>query len=238
VVNFVDVKEQVSLPDAVKVLGLVMTEKEGVFRGACPSCNAGGARALVVTPGKGFFCFHAKKGGDVISLAAHIKGIELKAAAEFLAGKGTKTPSEPAPSSQPGGLKPLDYLDPTHEKSLAIVGEETARVVGMGYAPRGIMRGTVAVPLYDLDGTLAAYVGIEEDGRYRFPSGFPYTAHIFGAQRIITNEVYLLPTVEDCLKALENGIDQAICFFTNSIDPIQLKALADLLEDKKATLQL
>lgn len=234
--NFNEVKEKVSLPDAIKLLSLSLTEKEGVFRGKCPTCNAGGERALVVTPGKGFYCFHKKQGGDVIALASHIRGIPVKEAAEWLLKPTEESATSTLTTSV--GLKPLDYLDPTHEKVLEIVSEETARFWQMGYANKGIMRGTVAVPLYDAQGVLVAYVGIEADGSYRFPANFPSTAHIFNANRIITNEVYLLPTVQDVLRASESGIDQAICFFNTLIDPVQLKALADLLEDRKSLLIL
>ena len=230
-VNFNEVKERVSLPDALKMLGLQLTEKDGVYRGKCPTCNAGGDRALVVTPPNGFYCFAKRQGGDVIALTAHIKGIEVKAAAEFLMGR-PEPASEQIASS--GRLKPLDYLDPRHEKVLEIVTEETARFIGMGYAAKGIMRGTVAVPLHDPDGTLVAYVGLEEP--YRLPTGFLRTQHIFNAHRILTGEVYLLPTVEDVLKAAENGADNSICFLTTTIGGEQLKTLAALLEAKDASL--
>ena len=235
-VNFNDVKEKVDFEAAIKLLGITLTEGESngkkVFRGACPHCQTGGARALVVTPDKGFYCFSNKAGGDVIQLAAHIRGVSVKEAAEWL----LKPEQEQPVNVQPGGLKPLDYLDPTHEKVLAIVSEETARFVGMGWASKGVMRGTVAVPIHDIDGKLTAYVGIEEDGTYRFPTGFLRTAHIFNIHRVITGEAYLLPTVEDVLRAMENGIDQPICFFNTGIDPIQLKALADILDTRTTTL--
>ena len=235
-VNFNDVKERVSFEDAIKLLGINLAEGESngkkVFRGACPQCQTGGQRALVVTPGTGFYCFSKKAGGDVIALAAHIRGSSVKEAAEWLL-----KPTQESPAiSLSGGLKPLDYLDPTHERVLAIVSEETARFVGMGWASKGVMRGTVAVPIHDIDGTLTGYVGIEEDGTYRFPTGFLRTAHIFNIHRVITGEAYLLPTVEDVLRAMENGIDQPICFFNTGIDPIQLKALADILDTRTTTL--
>jgi uncharacterized protein (DUF2237 family) len=236
VVNFNDVKERVGFEDAIKLLGITLTEGESngvkVFRGPCPHCQTGGQRALVVTPTKGFYCFSKKAGGDVIQLAAHVRGTSVKDAAEWL----LKPAQEQNMNSRPGGLKPLEYLDARHEKVLALVTEETALFLGMGYSSKGIMRGTVAIPIHEIDGTLIAYVGIEEDGTYRFPNGFPRTAHIFNIHRVIANDVHLMPSVEDCLRAMENGIDQPICFFNNCIDPIQLKALADILENKKATL--
>ena len=235
-VAFSDVKEKVTFSDAIKLLSLTLTEgeKDGqpVYRGKCPTCKSGGDRALVVTPAKGFYCFAKKAGGDVIALTAHIRGIDVKAAAEWLT---TPTKGQVVSASTPG-LKPLDYLDPKHEKVLEIVTEETAHYFGMGYAPKGIMRGTVAVPLHDPDGNLIAYVGLEDP--YRVPAGFLKTQHIFNAHRITDGEVYLLPTVEDVLRAMENGIDNAVCFLVTGIDPVQLHLLADLLETKQARLIL
>jgi hypothetical protein len=37
-----------------------------------------------------------------------------------------------------------------------------AQALGIGYAPRGVLRGTVAVPLRKADGAIAGYVGLTE----------------------------------------------------------------------------
>jgi hypothetical protein len=39
---------------------------------------------------------------------------------------------------------------------------ETAKALGIGYASKGLMRGTVAVPIRLEDGTLTGYLGITE----------------------------------------------------------------------------
>ena len=58
---------------------------------------------------------------------------------------------------------PLAYLDPAHE-AVEMLGldAETAKALGIGYAPKGILRGTIAVPIRLEDGTLAGYIGITE----------------------------------------------------------------------------
>lgn len=231
-VSFNDVKEKVSFPDAVKLLSLNLTERDGIYRGKCPACNAGRDRALVITPGKGFYCFQAKKGGDVIALAAHIRGIPVKEAAEFLVGEGTGKPvGQPAPGTPPPlGLKPLAHLEHQHERVQAIISEETAIQLGVGYTNKGIMRGTVAVPIHDPVGTLIAYVGIEEDGFYRFPAGFLPTQHLFNAHRVLGGEVHIVPTVEDVLRAYDQGIIDCVCFLRVTIAPGQLRLLADWLD--------
>src|SRR6266436_5086095 len=52
-------------------------------------CKAGGPRSLVVTEGRGFYCFAAKTGGDQIELVRHIKGLEARQAGVFIVGEGT-----------------------------------------------------------------------------------------------------------------------------------------------------
>ena len=173
-VDFAEVKAQVSFAQAVSFLNLAVKQSGNQWRGACPACQGSGERSLVITEGKGFFCFAEKKGGDQIALAAHVLGIGAKEAAHALAemagivpvhststsSKSTVPPSEEAKGL---GLEPLSYLEPTHDAVIAIgFDPEVAQSLGIGYAPRGIMRGTVAVPIRDAAGVLKGYIGIEE----------------------------------------------------------------------------
>ena len=232
-VSFSDVKARVSLEDTVRRLGLILVEHNGALRGACPACNAGGSRALVVTPGKGAFCFHAKKGGDQIWLASHIKVIDVKSAAEFL--NGTEAPAETAKETPPGGLRPLDHIQHTHEKVQELISPETAVLLGVGYTGKGIMRGLVAVPCYDQFGVLQAYLGLDKP--YRYPTNFNPSLHIFNAHRVTDDEVQILPTVEDVLRAYDQGVT-AICFLTAMVSGDQLKVLGDWLIETKRSLIL
>ena len=65
--------------------------------------------------------------------------------------------------------------------------ETTCHAWGAGYAPKGIMRGRLAVPIRDRAGTLLAYVGIavseQASPRLHFPNGFDPHSIIFGAGR-------------------------------------------------------
>ena len=109
-----------------------------------------------------YYCFSEAKGGDCIALAAHIKGCSAKEAAQFLSGyvPEEKTDQRPEPSQ---GFKPLEYLDPDHEAVEAVgFDPEDAKSLGIGYAPRGVLRGTVAVPVRNTDGSIACYIGVTE----------------------------------------------------------------------------
>lgn len=181
-IDFAEVKERVSFADAVSHLSLELRRSGNQWRGPCPTCQSGGDRALVVTEGKGFFCFAQKKGGDQIALAAHILELSVKDAAQELAKRAgmvtdredrPSTVSRTVPESEGAGgskLSPLSYLESEHDAVVAIGFDPVvAKDLGIGYAPRGIMRGTVAVPIRDEDGILRGYIGIEEA---RLPADF------------------------------------------------------------------
>jgi DNA primase len=161
-IDFGELKERVSIEDAMKLLDLNMKQSGKQYRGQCPTCE-GSDRGLVITPDKGvYYCFSEAKGGDCIALAAHIKGCSAKEAAQFLSGPVPEERTQERPKSSEG-FKPLEYLDPDHEAVEAVGFEpEDARALGIGYAPRGVLRGTVAVPMRNTDGSIAGYIGITE----------------------------------------------------------------------------
>lgn len=163
-------KQRVSFGDAVSLLALTVKQNGNQWRGACPACKKGGDRALVITEQKGFFCFGSHKGGDVIALVAHVKEINVKEAANFLAknvGTGADS-SRTVPEVVESGkvLEPLGYLEHDHDAVVAIgVDPALAKRMGIGYAPKGLMRGTVAWPIRDETGKLLGYIGTESDVR-------------------------------------------------------------------------
>ncbi len=176
-IDFAALKEAVSLSDAVELLGLNLKQSGNQFRGPCPACKSGGDRALVVTDGRGFYCWGQKKGGDQIALAAHVLDLPAKDAAVELGKRaglvpdtGTVPVNRTSPRKEPesegegsGKLSPLSYLEHDHDAVVAIGFDiEKAKALGIGYAPRGMMRGTVAVPIRDETGTLLGYLGITE----------------------------------------------------------------------------
>lgn len=176
--DFAALKEEFDFDDAIAFLGLRMTPTGNQLRGSCPACKSGGPRGLVITPGKGFYCFGVKKGGDQIALIAHVKGIGMCDAGELVQAQlyGTENrtvqatststvPDKPAQrdDNATNGLAPLDYLQADHEMVQAIgLSAQTAEALGIGYAAKGTLRGHVAIPVHLEDGTLAGYIGVED----------------------------------------------------------------------------
>jgi hypothetical protein len=111
-------------------------------------------------------------------------------------GGGTSKPVYTVPEERrkedTRSLQPLTYLQTDHP---AIAGlslqPETCMRFGAGYAPKGIMRGRLAIPLHDPGGRLVAYCGQSVDGGEPglvFPNGFDPQFVIFNAHRIVEAE--------------------------------------------------
>ena len=116
-IDFNDLKSRVRIEDVVAMLGLTGTRQGDSWRGKCPACNSGGDRALAVTPSRqSYYCFAQKKGGDLIALTSHVRGVGVKQAAEEIAGHFTapQKPPQDAPQAAPaprgGGFDPQKVL--------------------------------------------------------------------------------------------------------------------------------
>lgn len=166
-IDFEAVKADNPIDQVAKRLGLELKKTGNQLRGPCPSGD-GGERAFVITPSKGvWYSFGLQEGGDVLALVELLNGCSTKEAAHFLAGetvplerRETRQSKQSAPER---GFRPLDYLEADHPAVEALGMEaDDAEALGIGYAPRGVLRGTVAVPVRLEDGTLSGYIGITE----------------------------------------------------------------------------
>jgi DNA primase len=235
-IDFAELKTRVSIHQCLTMLGLDLKVSGEQMRGPCPACKTGGDRALVVTPSKGvFYCFAAKKGGDQIAMVSHLKGTGAKEAANLIAehfGTGILPPprngtvpakgngtvpsngtSSPAPKAE---LQPLDYLQAEHEavQALGLTGE-ACKAFGAGYAPKGIMRGRLAIPIHDHTGQkLLAYVGRavgNEEPKLAFPKNYDPQTTIFNAHRVARGDfVYLALDPLEVLLAHQNGAENVV----------------------------
>ncbi|MEQ9135738.1 MAG: CHC2 zinc finger domain-containing protein [Thalassobaculum sp.] len=203
-VDFAALKERVKIEEAAEMLGLRLKTTGQQLRGPCPVCESGGDRALVITPGKQlFYCFAAKTGGDLIKLVAHVEKLGANEAAVRLDrhfGNGTSTSSSErystgtsgtVPQSEQGednpakrSLSPLSYLQAEHDLVQALgISPETCEFFGAGFAPKGIMRGRLAIPIHDLNGDLVAYCGraVKDDQTplLVFPKEFEPSLYVF-----------------------------------------------------------
>ena len=246
-IDFAELKQRVSIEQAADMLGIKLKKSGPQLRGQCPICKDSNDRAFVITPAKGlYYCFgKCGKGGDAITLAANVRKCSLREAAEFLAGKGgvsappAKGDNSRHDSPQPmteKGLKPLDYLQASHEAVQALgVSPETCAQFGAGFAPKGIMRGRLAIPIHDSAGTLLAYCGRavnDESPSLTFPNGFDPRGAIFNAHRIVEGNLFLVRDPLQVLTAQESGIENVVAFLTENTTAQQLEQLAALMDER------
>jgi CHC2 zinc finger len=257
-IDFADLKSRITITQVAEWLALTLKPSGDQQRGACPICNTGGDRALVLTPARGlFYCFPAKVGGDLIKLVAHIKACSQNEAAQLIQSQfGGTAPAIPArasgavrhssstaPQNQKAGLNPLAYLEPEHPAVQALgVSPSTAEAFGSGYAGKGVLRGRYAVPVHSKDGILLAYVGIavskEQSPRLLFHNFDPGST-IFNANQLADGgDLFVCRDPLQVLLAVENGIapESVVAFLTDGIAAQQLEMLAALMDQKKTEL--
>jgi DNA primase len=250
-IDFAELKSRLPIAEAMPLLELELKERHGQWRGPCPACRTGGPRALVITPAKSaFYCFGAKTGGDVIALAAHIRETGIKDAARFLAreGNGISSPGTVPEERRKGNergpaLKPLTYLEPGHPKVVALgLTAETCEAFGAGYAPKGILRGRLAIPIHDWNGTLVAYCGRAVEGESPtliFPNGFRPEEHLFNANQVREGEMVLARDPLDALLAAQNGVENVAALLTETLSAEQLQMIAALMDERRcATVEI
>ena len=233
------------------------------WKGACPFCKGVDCFVVSNDGGKdrtgAFNCFKCPAGGDQIELVSLVRGHPRKdregtfAAAKelherFLATHGRSSSRDNSSNSSPlpskerrTGFDPEAYaktLDPAHEALAGFgVDAETYRQWKAGYASSGVNRGRLALPIAGKDGTIIGYFGKatkDESPNLTFPNGLNPHEHIFGADRVTNEPLYLVRDPLDVLKAFEAGLGNAVCFLTEDIAAIQLEALAALMDERKS----
>jgi hypothetical protein len=169
---FEDVRNRVSLEDAISFLSLKLTKREGdQLRFECPHCKGANKRALSINLDKGFTCFSAnKRGNDATALVAHCRNVSQRDAAQTLCDHFRLSEAQPrASQAQLSGsevqlashMQPLDYLETDHEiVELLGLTPRSLELIGGGYAPKGTMAGRLLIPLRLPTGVLAGYLGI------------------------------------------------------------------------------
>ena len=235
-VDFAEVKQAAAVEQVIGFLGLKLTQKEDSFRGVCPLCKSGSREFVVTGSKKLFHCFKCKRGGDMLKLVSEAKGINVKeAAAELAKACGVEKKPTPAPEKKAFDVdKYAEGLDPEH-KALEPLGisADTLKAFKAGYSATGVNRGRLALPIHSTTGAFVAYLGMEiiaELPTLIFPYGIDPRLYIFGAGHATGKELYLTHTPLDVLRAWDSGMENALCFLTETISSSQLQYLSVLMD--------
>ena len=232
--DYAAIKARIPVEAALPLLNLVLSQHGDQWRGPRPTCRGGGERALVVTKGKGFYCFAVKKGGSVLDLVQHIRGGTVQEAAAFLTVPEERQGLREAARSVPPSDR-LEHialgLEPNHEECQKLgLSPETLKHFKGGYEKRGVARGNVIVQLHDHRGKLIGYVGLGDP--IWLPKDVKADEVFLNISRITSGEIYLAPHPRQVLIGFENGVDNIIAPLTPTLSPSQLRLLADICEEK------
>ena len=142
--------------------------------------------------------------------------------------------SEPNP---PLNVKLVLSPDHPHLRDERRLRPETIQHFGVGYCPKGIMRGFIAIPIHDEGGVLVAYAGrrlrpsdIREYGKYKVPKGFRKDRVVYNLHRADavdpTGPIVLVEGFFSVLKLFEAGIDVVGAIMGCELSEHQAKLLA------------
>lgn len=118
---------------------------------------------------------------------------------------------------------------------------ETVEHFGIGYCPRGILRGHIAIPIHNPTGELVGYAGRwpgrppEMQPKYKLPKGFLKSVEVFNLHRALQEPDDLpLVIVEgffDCFALWQAGISKCIALMGCSLSEAQEKLIADSMPE-------
>ena len=142
-------------------------------------------------------------------------------------------------------LKKLDADHPyLKERGLK---EETIKEFGLGYCKRGLLKGRIAIPIYNEKGELVAYAGRypgdppEGESKYVFPLNFKKSYVIFNLNRVKDNdkekELILVEGFFDVFNLWQAGVKNVVALMGTSLTKEQEELIVRYLgKDGRITL--
>ena len=236
-------------------------KKAGQLVGPCPIHGGKNGTSFNVDTEKNVFhCFSQCGGGNVLDLVMKIESCSIREAGEKLSDwfglkfersgrigasvtkEIAKKKDAPSPPPQPIATSeahpnpPLDRalkdLNADHPylvtRGLTI---PTIKTFGIGFCTRGLMRGRIAIPIHDGQGTLVAYAGravedavADAKGKYRLPEGFKKSFVLFNLHRAKEHAAQGLVVVEgffDCFKVHQAGHPNVVALMGSTLSDAQ-----------------
>lgn len=141
---------------------------------------------------------------------------------------------EPPEDAAPGENKALEFelkhLQPEHpyltERGLTA---ETIQTFGLGFCPKGLLAGRIAIPIHNAAGQLVAYAGRwpgdTEREKYRLPKGFRKSLELFNLHRALAappdRPLVIVEGFFDCLKLWQQGCRRVVALMGSSLSQAQ-----------------
>ncbi len=137
--------------------------------------------------------------------------------------------------------RPFNFLEARHglqvsresAQALSAV-PETGAHFAAGFAPKGVRRGRLTIPIHDRADMLLAYRGRavkDESPSLIFPDRFDRHGAIFNAHRIVNGDLFLVHDPLHALTAHESGIENVVAFLAENVTALQPERLAALTDE-------
>lgn len=270
-VNFQEVRKRVPIEAVLlQYYRLDNLKRDGTkLSGPCPVHNGNNPRSFSVDTTRDLWhCFtKCQGGGNQLDLVAKKEDISIREAALKLQAFFCNSNAEKLPATQaeandnklsatrPKASKPeedhaenppltikLD-LKPDHPHLIQDRGlkVETIRQFGIGYCSRGILRGTIAIPIHDEEDTLVAYAGrrlkptdIREFGKFKLARGFKKEIVLYNLNRAKTYQkeqgLILVEGFFSVVKLYEFGIPNVVAAMGCELSDSQVQLLREAKE--------
>lgn len=264
-VDFKQVKEQVSIEQVLEHYNLIegLNRKNNNLRGVCPFHGSGkNPNQFHVSLEKNAFnCFGCEAQGNILDFVALMENINIRQAAlkiqnwflispEPPKGKLVKKEKKSAPVQSEKEIPvqsdeeiinpPLTFelkLTPDHDylKQRGLT-SETIKQFGLGYCSRGILKGRIAIPIFNEKSELVAYVGravnqeAEQEGKYKFPAGFQKSFVVYNLNQVSGHSPEGLILVEgffDVFNLWQAGFKNACALMGSKLSEYQEKLILD-----------
>lgn len=220
-IDFADLKRQVSIAAVLEDRGLLfrLTKRGPHLTGSCPVHQGDNPRAFVVNLEKNvWYCFTGcRSGGDVINLVMRLDHISHYQAACYLQRlrltpchlKGYRSDSLRSPPEQTQRkFKSFTAKLPLQPKSpflaaKGILPSTADRFEAGACLYRGMLCGSVAIRLHDIQGRALGYAGrrldpvrVHHSGKWVFPTAFPKKKVLYNYHRLCQKRVDTLVVTE------------------------------------------
>jgi len=221
--NFEEISYAITFKELFDKLNISYEEKNGELKSVV------NGQTYIVSLKKNLFFSPTNRAlkGSVINFLSVYNGVSLREAALYL-----KTEFLKPPEGQGGAKVPdleLKYHPFLNDYGIS---EEMALKFGAGYCSKGIMKGRIAIPIFDQNGVKVAYAGraVKEDQKplYLFPKGYK-NDYIFNLHRLPDlNYALVFPDPLEAIKHDQEFLDRTLSLLSPNASDAQIEALGQI----------
>lgn len=150
--------------------------------------------------------------------------------------------TDPSHDEEAGDNPPLTFELKSLKQDHPYLGERgltqaTVQSYGIGYCPKGCLRGYIAIPIRNRDGALLAYIGrwpsepMADKPKYKLPKGFRKSLELFNLDRAVkadaSQPLLVVEGVFDCLHLVQLGYPRTVALLGSSLSNRQEILLCD-----------